>query len=112
MTSYTDAQKRAFALQAQKEGREAASKAAGTSTTSISAWARQFGVKLTSGKKSPGKRAGKKKRRAATNGKAATRRARGVETPTVGGLDAIRDQLLVALKGVEALRTSYRQVFG
>lgn len=116
-TSYTDAQKRAFAQQAKKEGREVAAKAAATSSNTIGTWAQKFGVELpgrggakaAASKKRTGKRRGKKKRRTATNGNA---RPRGIEAPSVGGLDAIRDQLLVALKGVEALRTSYRQVFG
>lgn len=114
-TTYTDGQKRDFVKQAQKEGREAAGQAAGVSTTTISHWAKAIGVKFTAGKSAAPRRS-KRSKRAATNGKARTRRAapraRGVEAPSGSGLDVIRDQLLSALKTLEAMRTAHRQVFG
>jgi hypothetical protein len=113
-SEFTAEQKRAFVAQAKKEGRAAASKAAGVSTTSISAWARALGVKLTPGAAPGKKRTAKKTRRSANakgNGHRSARVVRGVEAPS-GGLDTIRNQLLDALKSVEALRTAHRQVFG
>lgn len=121
MSEYTAEQKKAFVALAQKQGRPAAAKAAKVTTNSISNWARAIGVtfSVVPGA-APSKRQMKrtKKKAAAkakTNGHAKAnghRKPTGIESPGLGQLDAVRDQLLVTLKSVEAMRTAFRQVFG
>lgn len=113
-SQFSEEQRKVYVELAAKKGRQAAAKAAGVSTHTVSAWAKAAGVKFSGGPKAAArKKRGKKKVAAKPNGKANGHRTPAVGMPaTSAGLDSVHDQLSKALAGVTAMRAAFRQVFG
>ena len=105
-SKFSREQKKAIVQMAQIEGREAAGAANGVSAHTVSAWAKDLGLKLKGGSKVARKKRKKRATVKASNGHAPANSQRAEQ------LGELETELASALEGVRRVKLAYQRVFG